>query len=101
MPFKKGQITNPRGRLKGSRNRSTVEISQRLLQLLDDNIDTLRDDISAMSSKERGNLLIALAKHMTPPAVQPERLTESQLQQIIQYFETHKRDEQNTTKTKN
>jgi hypothetical protein len=32
-------------------------------------------------------LLISLAKHCTPPAMNPEKLSEEQLQQIIEYLE--------------
>jgi hypothetical protein len=86
MPFSKGQSGNAKGKPKGARNRTTEEVRQTLLQLLDDNLDKLQADIDSLGGKERANLLINLAKHCTPPALQMDRLTESQMLQIIKYL---------------
>lgn len=80
----KGKKTG--GRQKGSLNRTTAEVQVALLKLLDDNLSTLQIDFNGMSGKDRASLVISLAKHCTPPAMNPEKLTEEQLQQIIEYF---------------
>lgn len=80
----KGKKTG--GRQKGSLNRTTAEVQVALLKLLDDNLSTLQIDFNEMSGKDRASLVISLAKHCTPPAMNPEKLTEEQLQQIIEYF---------------
>lgn len=85
----KGKTNNPAGRPKGTKNRTTEEIRQSLLKLLDDNIDNLQTDIEALDSKERLTILINLAKHCTPPAINPEKLTSEQLEQILDYIKTN------------
>jgi len=46
----------------------------------------LKDDLKALESKDRVNVLISLARHLTPPALNPEKLTEDQLKQCYEYF---------------
>lgn len=84
----KGKKTG--GRRKGSLNRTTEEIRKSLLQLLDDNLKNLQADIESMSGKDRATILISLARHCTPPAVNPEKLTEEQMEQIIEYLNSRK-----------
>jgi hypothetical protein len=81
----KGKKTG--GRQKGSLNRTTEEVRKSLLKLLDDNLTNLQTDIKGLKGKDRAMLLISLAKHCTPPAMNPEKLSEEQLQQIIEYLE--------------
>ena len=81
----KGKKTG--GRQKGSLNRTTEEVRKSLLKLLDDNLTNLQTDIKGLKGKARAMLLISLAKHCTPPAMNPEKLSEEQLQQIIEYLE--------------
>jgi len=64
-------------------------------------MDKLSEDFGVMKPKERATLLINLAKHVTPPALNPERLTEEQMEQIISYLEKKRKDEQSTTKGQN
>lgn len=93
MGFKKGESGNPAGRPPGSRNRTPIEVQKRLLKLLDDNIDDLSDDIKSLKPKERANLLFNLAKHVTPAALNPERLTVEMLEQLIDYTKKQIEDE--------
>lgn len=86
MPFKKGKSGHPEGRKRGAKNRTSEEIRQSLLKLLDDNLDQLKTDIEGMKGKDRAIILINLAKHCTPPAVNPEKLSEDQLLQILNYL---------------
>lgn len=83
----KGKKTG--GRKAGTPNRTTEEIRQSLLKLLDDNIDNLQTDIEALESKERLTILISLARHLTPQAINPEKLTSEQLEQILDYIKTN------------
>lgn len=91
MKFQKGISGNPEGRKKGAKNRTTDEVRASLLKLLDDNLAKLQKDINSMKGKDRATLLINLAKHCTPPAMNPEKLTEEQLKQIIQYLKNENR----------
>jgi hypothetical protein len=80
------------GRSKGTPNRSTEEIRQSLLKLLDDNLINLQNDIDGMTGKDRATILINLARHCTPPAVVPDKLTESQILEIIEYIKDHEKN---------
>ena len=71
------------GRTKGTPNRTTDEVRASLLKILDKNLEQLQKDMDGMKPKDRAFLLITIAKHVTPAALNPERLTEDQLKQII------------------
>jgi hypothetical protein len=75
------------GRTKGSKNRTSEEVRTALLKLLDDNLKTLQSDFNSMKGRDRATLLINLAKHCTPPAVNPAQLTDDQLKQVINYLQ--------------
>lgn len=91
MPRQKG-TKKTGGRKVGTPNRTSEEIRQSLLKLLDDNLDQLQKDLKSMDSKDRARLLISLARHCTAPAINPERLTEEQLIQIIQYLKDNEKE---------
>ena len=101
MAFKKGQSGNPAGKRRGTRSRTTIQLQKALLRLLDEHMDKLSEDFGVMKPKERATLLINLAKHVTPPALNPDKLTEEQLQQIVEYMQKQRKDEQDSTKKKN
>jgi len=86
MPYKKGQSGNPGGRKAGARNRTSEEVRQTLLKLLSDNIERLQKDLDSMEAKDRVSILISLAKHVTAPALNPEKLSEEQLNQVLDYL---------------
>lgn len=94
----KGKKTG--GRRKGSLNRTTEEVRKSLLQLLDDNLENLKRDLKALEPKERAQILISLAKHCTPAAMNPEKLSEEQLQQIIDYLKQKQEDQSNKLQLK-
>lgn len=92
--FKKGEPKKG-GRKAGTKNRTSEEIRQSLLKLLDDNLAQLQKDIDSMKGKDRAYLLINLAKHCTAPALQPEHLTEDQLIQILEYLKNKENEKNN------
>ena len=87
----KGKKTG--GRQAGTLNRTSEMVRRSLLKLLSDNLEQLQADIKALKPKERATILISLAKHVTAPAINPERLTEEQLIQIIQYIKENEQSE--------
>lgn len=93
MPYRKGQSGNPRGKPKGAKGRTSEEVRQSLLKLLDNNLAQLQKDIEGMEAKDRATLLISLAKHITPPAMNPEKLTEEQLLQILEYLKQQQNEQ--------
>lgn len=62
-----------------------------LLKLLDDNIKALQTDLEGLKGKDRATLIISLAKHCTPPAINPDKLTIEQLEQILQYIKDNEK----------
>jgi len=87
MPYKKGQSGNPKGKPKGATNRTSEEVRLALLKLFDDNLNKLQKDIDSMQPKDRAYLLVNLAKHVVAAAVNPDQLTNQQLEQIVAYLQ--------------
>jgi hypothetical protein len=85
----KGKKTG--GRQKGSLNRTTEEIRNVLLTLLDDSMDQLKMDLKKMNPKDRATIIISLVRHCIPPAIIPEKLTENQMLEIIQHLQNDKK----------
>jgi len=85
--FKKGDPrANRSGRPKGARNRNSAEVQAALLKLLDDNLPQLSEDFKGLPPDKRVDLLIKLARHVVPAALNPERLTVEQLAQLLDYI---------------
>jgi hypothetical protein len=76
------------GRQKGTRNRTSEDIRKSLLKLLDKNLKTLQADIEGLRGKDRVSLLINLARHVIPPALNADKLSDEQLQQVIDYLKS-------------
>ena len=89
----KGKKTG--GRQPGSKNRTSSEIRQALIEILNSNLDRLQASIEKMKDEEAGKLLVSLAKHLTYPEVSPERLSDSQLLQIVEYLKQQQNEKVN------
>jgi len=85
----KGRKTG--GRKQGTPNRTSAEIRQALIEILNNNLDRLQTAIEKMKDEEAGKLLVTLAKHLTYSEQSPEKLSEQQLLQVLNYL----KDEQN------
>ena len=64
MPFEKGNTLG--GRKKGSKNKATRQIREMVTELIEDNMERIKGDISRMESKERVNAVIQLMKFVLP-----------------------------------
>ena len=53
MAFKKGQSGNPNGRPKGTRNKTTLELRQKVASLIDGQMETIFKDFQSLAPKER------------------------------------------------
>ena len=91
MPFVKGQSGNPAGKRKGTRSKTTIQLQKALLKLVSEHLDDLGTDLQDMSAKDRVNAIIALAKHLVPPAINPENLTVEQLEQLVEFLQNQKK----------
>ena len=67
MPFKKNDKNiNRNGRKPGSLNKSTHEIREKYLQLIEDNFEQLDKDIKGMRGVERVRALTEMSKFILP-----------------------------------
>ena len=63
-PFKQGNKFG--GRKKGSKNKITKKIKDRLLFIVNDNMDLLQDDLDHLTPKERVKAITDLIAYTTP-----------------------------------
>jgi hypothetical protein len=67
MGLNPGQTNNPGGRPLGSKNKTTEEIRQAILSIVNNNIDKLQNDIDSLQPKDRVILFERLLKYVIPP----------------------------------
>lgn len=66
MTFKKGDIPNPKGRPKGSKNIRNVKLNEVVKNLLEDNIQQLKDDLRTLEPNERVKAITNLLAYAIP-----------------------------------
>lgn len=96
MAFKKGN--NLGGRKKGSKTKVNQDIRKAFQLLLEENIEQLKDDFSAITEPEkRIKLLLDLTQYCLPklrsveveqeqPEPEPKEMTEEQIQKVIEKY---------------
>jgi hypothetical protein len=75
MKFKKGNKLG--GRKKGSKNKATTEIRERFRVLLDNNLDTLQDDLNSLEPKDRVRALLDLSQYVVSKLKSTEITTDT------------------------
>ena len=65
MPFQKGN-TFGKGRVKGSKNKVTKDIKERLLKLVSDNMEDLQFDLDHLEPRDRVNAIVQLINYTQP-----------------------------------
>lgn len=65
MPFEKGH-KKVGGRQQGSKNKATSKVREAFTNLLEDNLDQLREDFKELEPKDRIRLFMELSKYVIP-----------------------------------
>ena len=92
--FKKGESGNPAGRPKGAKTRSSEELREVLKSFIDSNFENLQTAYDSLEPKEKLKFFNDVLRFVLSPAIQPERLSEAQLEQIIIYFRNKQENEE-------
>ena len=64
--LKKGQILNPNGRPKGSKNKATAEIREYFLKFINNHIKDLDEAFKDLEAREKFRVIIDLSKFVLP-----------------------------------
>jgi len=88
--FKKGEPKQG-GRIKGTPNKTTEQFREIVKKFVQDNWETLQADFDKMKPGERALFRERLLKYFLPEALNPEKLSENQILQIIQYIKDHEK----------
>lgn len=66
MGLKKGNTNNPKGRPKGSLNKTTKDIRELFQSILDENLELINEDIKTLNPKDRILTLLKLSEFIVP-----------------------------------
>lgn len=89
MGLRKGQTNNPKGRPKGSVNRKTTELKDRVKNFLQENWTDFEEDFKKIEPKDRVQFFEKLLKYVIPIngttslSIDYKNMTDDQLDLII------------------
>ena len=84
MPFEKGKSGNPKGRGKGTPNKTTEEVRGLVQSFIELNICDIQAQYDLLDPKEKLAFFERILKHVLPsPMHELERLTDEQLDELI------------------
>jgi len=66
MPFKRGESGNPNGRPRGSINKVSTAVRDRVIMILDGLYENIEDDLELLSAKERIDTWLKLLEFALP-----------------------------------
>ena len=75
MGFKKGEVTNPKGRPKGKPNKTTAEIREAYQKLVEDNLTNMTKwlgDVAMENPEKAMDLMLKLSEYMIPKLARQE-----------------------------
>jgi LytS/YehU family sensor histidine kinase len=75
MGFKKGEVTNPKGRPKGKPNKTTAEIREAYQKLVEDNLTNMTEwltQVAAENPERAMDLMLKLSEYMIPKLARQE-----------------------------
>ena len=83
MAFKKGQSGNPKGRPRGAKNRATNELREWVERFINDNLDTIANDIAELEPNERVKFFLALLNYTLPKQQSVKAEINDEREQIV------------------
>lgn len=70
--LKKGQTNNPKGKPKGTKNKLTVDVKQKIADYIGEGFDDFKKTVSAITNKtDQARIYIELCKMIIPKPVDP------------------------------
>ena len=75
MGFKKGEVSNPKGRPKGKPNKTTAEIRDAYQKLVEDNLTNMTEwlvQVAAQNPERAMDLMLKLSEYMIPKLARQE-----------------------------
>ncbi|GAB3026595.1 hypothetical protein [Spirosoma pulveris] len=86
MPFEKGR-SKTGGRQPGSTNRTTTDIKARIANFIDEQFDSIADDMSLLEPKERVTAYLKLMEYVVPKQreqkIDLSTLTDEQVDELL------------------
>jgi hypothetical protein len=92
--FKKGSEKKG-GRKAGIKNRTTEQFRELIKNFVENNWDRLQKDFEQVKPNERLQFINSMLRHFLPDPVNPERLTELQLIQVLEYLKNKENESKN------
>lgn len=83
MAFKKGQSGNPKGRPRGAKNKATNELREWVERLINDNLDTIANDIKELDPNDRVKFFLALLNYTLPKQQSVKAEINDEREQIV------------------
>ena len=83
MAFKKGQSGNPNGRPRGAKNKATNELREWVERFINDNLDTIANDIKELDPNERVKFFLALLNYTLPKQQSVKAEINDEREQIV------------------
>ena len=83
MAFKKGKSGNPNGRPRGSKNKATNELREWVERFINDNLDTIANDIKELEPNDRVKFFLALLNYTLPKQQSVKAELHDEREQIV------------------